>query len=125
MAIPSPRSNLQGVYDTNRNKFVIFGGFTIGPVNDTWEYDVATGQWTQIITASAPSARYDYGMIYDSANSRTLLFGGITGAGYIGDTWSYDGINWTQLFPALSPSARSGPLFAFDPIRAKAVLYGG
>jgi len=80
-------------FDSQLGKTRIFGGdhvaaFSLGPVNDTWEWDGAS--WTQDVTASAPSPRAGQSMAYDSGRGRSIVFGG-TDEGFPGvfynDTW--------------------------------------
>jgi hypothetical protein len=66
-----------------------------------------TPDWTQVTTASSPSARYTHAMAYDSVRGKVVMFGGNDGSGTSGhfnDTWEYDGVNWTQVTTAISPS---------------------
>src|ERR1043166_804092 len=73
---PSARAAEAMVFDSARNRVVIFGGRQ-GKLNlnDTWSYD--GNDWTQITTATAPSVREMAGAAYDSARDRIVLFGGI------------------------------------------------
>lgn len=79
------------VYDSFRQRMVLFGGY--GPslntgalLSDTWEYDGL--DWTEITPTHSPQAREQHGMSYDSASKQVILFGG---AGYSSgdDTWAY------------------------------------
>jgi hypothetical protein len=80
--------------------------------------------WTQVTTASSPSARYDHAMVYDSVRGKVVMFGGL-GSGYLNDTWEYDGVNWTLVTTASSPSARYGIAMSYDSVRGKVVMFGG
>ena len=80
-------------FDSRLGKARVFGGdhvapFSLGPVNDTWEWNGAS--WTQDVTASAPSPRAGQSMAYDSGRGRSIVFGG-TDEGFPGvfynDTW--------------------------------------
>src|SRR5882762_8085837 len=69
-------------------------------------------------------------MIYDSARSRVVLFGGIDAQGnYLNDMWEWDGATrkWTNVTPAGGdmPLPRASFGMAFDPVRQKVVVYGG
>ncbi|MBI5764255.1 MAG: cadherin-like domain-containing protein [Planctomycetes bacterium] len=120
---PDRRNTVDLVYDSDRERSVVFGG-SVGftPLGDTWEWDGT--QWHMVFTKDSPSARYKYGMTYDSDRHRTVLFGGYGGA-YFGDTWEFDGQNWQQLSPTHTPSPRSGHKLTYDSTRHRVVLFGG
>ena len=69
------------VYDSQRNKIVLFGGDDDQAENDTWEYTPGAG-WKKVATATAPPARYNHAMAYDSKRGRIILFGGRVGHHY-------------------------------------------
>src|SRR5262249_23587391 len=52
------------------------------------------------------SARANSAMVYDSARGVSVLFGGPTGSGAVGDTWEWDGATWIGR-AGNGPSARS------------------
>jgi hypothetical protein len=90
---PSARFWHSMAFDSQLGKTRVFGGdhvapFSLGPVNDTWEWDGVN--WTQDLTAAAPSPRAGQSMAYDSGLGRTIVFGG-TDEGFPGvfynDTW--------------------------------------
>jgi len=65
-------------------------------------------------------------MAYDPISGITILFGGETDAGVVGDQWSWNGVNWTELTPPQpAPSARKGAGMAFSRVDSGLVLYGG
>lgn len=124
---PAPRQNHALVFDSQRGKVILFGGYRggFGFYSDTWEWDGAA--WTEI-QSPGPAARGNYAMCYDSVRNKTVIFGGAgDGGSYLGDTWEYDGAaqTWTQIFPASSPSPRYNAAMTFDPVRGVAVLFGG
>jgi hypothetical protein len=64
-------------------------------------------------------------MAYDSARSVVVLFGGDNNyAGYLGETWEYDGTDWS-LAATTGPQPRFGPSMAYDTARGVTVLHGG
>jgi hypothetical protein len=92
---PSPRFWHSMVFDSQQGKTRVFGGdhvapFSLGPVNDTWDWDGTS--WTQDVTPTAPSPRAGQSMAYDSGFGRTIVFGG-TDEGFPGvfynDTWGF------------------------------------
>ena len=125
----SPPARLQHTmsYDKERERIVLFGGFTRtenGKVvyGDTWEWESSEG-W-KLIKDNDQMARDHHAMSYDLKNKKTILFGGYN-SGYLGDTWSWDGKEWMQL-STNGPSARAGkPGMVFDSNNEVIVLFGG
>ena len=127
---PSARSGHAMVYDTARDRIVLFGGSNGG--GDTWEWD---GRSWQLIESEGPgpSAREDHAMAYDAARGRVVLFGGdiiVPLGGYnngIGnDTWEWDGRSWQLIEPeGPGPSAREDHSMAYDAARDRVVVFGG
>jgi hypothetical protein len=117
VSAPSPRQGPWMVWDTAAGNIVLFGGTDSAGnyLNDTWIWDGAN--WIQQFPpVSPPGRRFDtQGMTYDAAIQRVMLFGGLDSTGYLGDTWTWDGIakTWTQNFPATSPSPRR-TMLAYD-----------
>ncbi len=64
-------------------------------------------------------------MAYDAATSKVVLFGGSSGNGVLGDTWTWDGSTWTQQSPTTSPPADYTGSMAYDPATGQLVLFGG
>ncbi len=137
---PEARSGAAMVYDSVRAKLVLFGGRSGSGLNfeDTWEWDPATGAWTDVSAAGAhPTARSQHGMVYEKSTGKILLFGGgrsdsssydATGVSIsLGDTWEYDPAThvWTAQTVTASPSVRHDFGLVWDSSRGKAVLFGG
>ncbi len=97
------------VWDNRDDLFFVFGGIDSNNslLGDLWSYSVASGSWSQVspnpggpptpgTCGSAPSARMNASLVWDSIDQQLLLYGGMdTSNHYFGDLWSY------------SPSARS------------------
>jgi N-acetylneuraminic acid mutarotase len=132
------------VYDSKGGEIVLFGGTAgrwVGSIyqggfNDLWSYDPAANAWTQLpTTGEVPSARSGAGLVYDSAASKLILFGG--SAEYVeespepytlNDLWAYDPVagTWTELHPTGKvPSARWLFGMAYDPACCLTILFGG
>lgn len=94
---PAARENGTAIYDYANNILTIYGGDAGGSgFSDVWTLTNANGhggtpQWTQLTpTGAAPAARTGQSAVYDSANNRMIIFGGINstiGTGYFSDTW--------------------------------------
>ncbi|HTR49845.1 MAG TPA: DUF4215 domain-containing protein [Kofleriaceae bacterium] len=120
---PPPRQGHAMAYDSKRKRVVMFGGFDVGPLGDTWEWDGLT--WRQIVPPVSPSPRGYAAMAYDADRGVVVLFGG-DDPQTLGDTWEWDGIVWTERTPATTaPSPRYSAAFGFDASRHQLVLYGG
>jgi|SRR5579859_2862197 len=87
------------------SEIILFGGEVDANhiVNDTWTWNGTA--WTQQSLASAPSPRWHAG--FAAFQNAVLLFGGDggSGAGWLGDTWLYDGTKWLE-WKGDGPSAR-------------------
>ena len=142
---PSARSQHSMVFEKSTGKVLLFGGgladagtsiwpesldYANGPLPgasadgtgialafaDTWEWDPGKGTWTQLTLATAPSARYDFTLVWDSQRSRAILFGGMqkdqADADGIPqqDTWEWNPATpgWTLLPTAGQCRARAG-----------------
>lgn len=120
---PAGRSDHGMVFDTLRNRCVLFGGRLASGarVSDTWEWDGTT--WSQVSNIG-PSPRSSMALAYDSARNRVVLFGGNDGA-IRGDTWEWDGSTWIPQLLATGPGARESAAMTYDSVRQRTVLFGG
>lgn len=98
---------------------LLFGGNPANGkfVHDTWEF--SAGTWTNITATAgtAPASRTDAGVAYDSVDNYVVLWGGLTGAGVVNDTWEFNPVTstWTQLFASGSTNHAAGPKADMDP----------
>jgi MYXO-CTERM domain-containing protein len=142
---PSGRSQAGMVYETSTGKILLFGGGrsdansydgtgAVVSLADTWEFDPTTHVWSQLSTTAAPSARHDFGLVWDSARNKAVLFGGmqIDMSGVTGipkqDSWEWDPATGTwseRTSQGSKPAARYGHAMAYDGKRAKIVVFGG
>jgi hypothetical protein len=105
---------------------VLFGGNdgTGTAIGDTWTWNGTT--WTEQHPISSPPARW--GAAAAALRDSVVLFGGYDGrsgspAGFLADTWTWDGSTWTERHPARSPRARQGAMMATH--RDRVYLFGG
>lgn len=120
---PSARAEASMVYDRERRRLVLFGGYRVVAgkqvrLGDTWEWD---GKRWQQVSASGPSPRNGAAMIYDAARKRVLLFGGSGGPS--GETWQWDGKSWREIKSVTA--GRFNSVMAFDEARQQALRFGG
>lgn len=128
---PPPRAYHALAYDAARRMTVLFGGYAgettcppSGYCDDMWAWDGST--WTQINSATSPSARIGHALTYDSARGVLVLFGGYDSSGtLLNDTWEWNGSTWVQANPALKPPRRAYHALAYDNVRGVTVLFGG
>jgi hypothetical protein len=123
-------------YDAASRQMLLFGA-DYG--NSTWVWSGTS--WSQVddgtdlgctYTCSAsPPDRNVFGIAYDAASGRIIVFGGDGG----NDTWAWDGSSWSQIAAGtdhgcttscpLSPPDNIGAQMAYDPATKQIVLFGG
>jgi hypothetical protein len=126
---PALRRNHAMVYDPDRKVVLLFGGRTGNTVfDDVWEWDGATGTWTDRSPTMRPPARSHHAMAWDPVHRRMLVYGGLPEEGdELGDLWAWDGATgtWTELTEVESPVGRAGATMVTDRGRQQLILYGG
>lgn len=135
--IPPPRAIHSMVWDSTRNRAVMFGGRREGTdkdepyffLNDTWVYQ--NENWSQIQTAASPPVRQFGAMTYDESRDKVVLYGGniqkpvddTFEARY--DTWEFDGLDWTErTMPAATNPKVAKPILGYDAARNETILVG-
>ncbi len=129
---PAPRAEAMMTYDPTLHGVVLFGGYVFSasitylPFQDTWLF--SGGNWHNITATAgtAPSPRFDGGMVWDSGDNYVLLFGGAQADGStLGDTWSFAG-TWTNISASMTtaPSSRAGAAMSNSPL-GYIMLFGG
>ncbi len=134
---PGERELTSLVYDPQRQRTLLFGGFRyLGFRNfeygdDLWEWDGKS--WSgPVKPAVRPPGRYSAGLTYDSARGKVVLFGGsvsVQGTETAGDDlWEWDSLTSTWEGP-FTPPSRPGPRWfarlAYDEARRRVVLASG
>jgi hypothetical protein len=140
---PGQRSGHGLAYDSDRGKLVVFGGVAGNVLlGDLWEYDPATGAWTNRtpnpLPAAWPGPRQGFSMDYDQGRKRIVMFGGDDATPNTGtssplaELWELDptGNVWTNRTPASLPvagwpAARMDYAMAYDATRARTSFFGG
>ncbi|MEM7205944.1 MAG: kelch repeat-containing protein [Planctomycetota bacterium] len=104
---------------------LLFGGRDVGgPRADTWRWNGL--DWDALLPSTAPAARSEHAVAFDSQRGVVVLFGGLgTGGTLLGDTWEWDGLTWTAKSVAGAPSPRAGHALVFDPASGRVLLFGG
>ncbi|MGH7605821.1 MAG: Kelch repeat-containing protein, partial [Gemmatimonadales bacterium] len=113
-------------YDAARQRIVAFGGWdSANQYSDVlWEWTGETGEAVIVPQAHGPSGRAGHAFVYDPQRQRCLLFGGRGHAGFLDDTWEWDGAEWRRL-DVRGPSPRWFFGTATDPANRRIVLFGG
>ena len=107
---PGKRLHANLVYDSDRDRLVLFGGALAGGggfSNDLLEWDGSN--WHRIESANAPTARLAHTMVYSRALKTTLIIGGVDQAGKpLTEIWAWDGKQFELLesnMPLVEPGA--------------------
>jgi len=139
-ASPGVRHDLGLVWDSSRNKAVLFGGMqkdTAGvdgiPMQDTWEWDPTAGTWTERTTqGNKPSPRYAHSMAFAGAIKKAIVFGGwdISTGGSLDDLWEWDPVSgsWTARWDGTetnTPLPRMYASLVSDDAKARLELMAG
>jgi len=124
---PAARSAHSMVFDTVRDRVVLFGGRDSDThvFGDTWVFDGS--DWQELFPSTAPPAREIAGMVYDPSRNVTVLYGGnriATDNTFepIYDMWEFDGTNWRQVMSD-GPHVIK-PLLVWDGVRHEIVMMG-
>ena len=144
---PGPRDLHTAIFDSATDGMIVFGGTDYGTINynDVWvNVDVisSTCQPTcQLIwnfenpSGTPPAPRSGHSAVYDSTNSRMVVFGGAEGfpSPCANDVWVLENANgvagspaWVQLHPSgTPPPAREGHAATYDPVANTMTIFGG
>ncbi len=154
--IPYERSSASAIYNSTSNILSVYAGrnytlydgtYHIVQYTDAWVLSNADGRsgasltWTKLApTGSIPPGRFAHTAVYDAANDRMLVYGGLDwnqGAQTntpLGDVWQLThpfgtggAPAWTQITTsgAQAPGARSGHSAAFDSTHQRLIVLGG
>ncbi|MBI5711378.1 MAG: T9SS type A sorting domain-containing protein [Candidatus Eisenbacteria bacterium] len=129
---PATRGDASGIFDAPRQRMVLYGGQdTMGTAPPDLVMALALGdtvRWSELGTRR-PEPRNQHAGIYDPPRNRLVIYGGMTGASVLGDTWALalgGSPTWSDLAPTGSlPGIRWGHRLLYDPVRARMLLYGG
>jgi hypothetical protein len=136
---PEARAWASAILDASTGKMITFDGTFEGTnFNDVWSLSTsASPQWTQVSPGGAvPPARLGQSGVYDSANSRIIMFGGGTGANLapcVNDVWVLSNANsvngtptWAQLNTTGGPPApRIFHTAVYSPATNTMTVFGG
>jgi len=116
-------------YDSTENVVVLFGGFNEEgrETSETWIFDFATEDWTEVTATTTPVARYGHAMVYDEVSQNVVLCCGNTATqGHQDDTWLFDANQtWTELSTVGEPARLKWTAYTYDSTTRRVVLFGG
>ena len=126
---PIERCLMRAIWDTLRNRVVIYGGQTTEEpfLDDLWTLSSGRG-WTTVQREPRPSARTFYSFVFDGTRDEALLFGGNTATGPQNDIWTFHIQDefWTSEEPdGERPSARFGHDAVFLEDSSTMLIFGG
>lgn len=134
---PAQRLGHAAVWDSERNRLLIFGGNAAGAgrSNDLWAYTPiadTVGTW-QVLTANgaagAPPKRHRAAMAWDAQTNRLLLFGGDGSGGRRNDLWQWtEAAGWKQLTADGASGAPPDRVFhaaVWDAQASRLLIFGG
>ena len=132
---PGSRSYHRMVYDSARDKLVLYAGrnssgVALATVMEATAGGTGTTTFATVTPATTtPAARWGHSMVYDVANAVTVIYGGKgDGAGdYWNDAYKWNGTDWALITPAggIHPGKRRGHSCYYDAVREVIVIHGG
>lgn len=113
---PSARARAAVSFEPTTGGALLFGGaIGINPgtfFGDTWR--LQAGVWTQLTVTPSPAPRVGAGIATDLARQRVVLWGGNGPAGYLDDTWEWDGTAWLLQNPPHRPPVSGVQSMAYE-----------
>jgi hypothetical protein len=130
------------VYDSARERLLLFGGYRGGPSNEDSSYSNHTWQlplsgpaiWTPVDDGIGPlpPPRMYHAAIYDAVHDRMMVFSGVGGgsgiASFKNDVWALSlspTIVWQRIGGDLPCGEREWASAIDDPVRDRMIIYGG
>lgn len=133
---PSARVDASMIFDSARDRMVLFGGNTsaspasFSPSGETWALDLATSEWTAIAQVGGPEAREFHSAAVTPDGSRMIVVAGGDENAFVGpflrDAWALDLATdtWSALTDIV-PGARISGMMVTVPETSDLVLFGG
>ncbi len=129
-AVPAPRFTQNAVFDSARNRMIIWSGQGAELYNDVWAFDFSSRTWQQLWAngnvSGAPVTRYGTAATFDPVQRRLINFAGFGSTRYE-DTWHFDidNLAWTDKTNNNNPMLRCLHTGCFVPDRRLMIVYGG
>jgi Kelch motif protein len=131
---PAFRGGSSVIFDTRRDRVVMFGGRTGGSqdLDEVWTLSMRDRRWQRLDpTGPRPPARSTHAAVYDPHRDRMLVFGGAAGPSGVlfSDLWELSlgpHPRWSRLEPdGDGPSARYAHAAIYDAAGRRLLIYGG
>ncbi len=133
---PSARGGAQAIFDTVRDRIVVFGGYTqnFTPLGDVWQLSFTNGSVWSALTPSgtAPVPRFAGATSYDTTRDRMLVASGTDFVNFHDETWALQfagfgtSASWSRLSgPGQRPTSRSDHKSVYDVDSDRLVSFGG
>jgi galactose oxidase-like protein len=129
---PAGRFDACAVYDSVRDRVVMFGGDLAFSTSEVWALELsAAPYWHQLeIGGFYVAGRALAGAVWDAPRDRMILLGGTHGNEPQNDVvflnFAVDPPRWEHLVAnGASPPFRSGHLMVYDPPNDRVIVYGG
>ncbi|MGH2567309.1 MAG: Kelch repeat-containing protein [Bacteroidota bacterium] len=129
--IPAPRFTHNAMFDSLRNRMIVWSGQGSGFYNDVWAFDFATSTWEQLWAngnvPGAPNIRYGTTAGFDPIERQLINVSGFTSEGRFQDTWAFhvESLQWSERTMSPHPVKRCLHAGCFADDRRTLVLYGG
>jgi len=129
----TPRYGVMMAYYDSVDCIIMFGGFDVHALDETWEYNYNTNTWTKLIPTVEGGSLPSVGggaIVYDSTTDLIILFGGSDGYSDYNETWIYCYHNntWWKRNPdfvggTLTKQSMQG--MVYDSSLDRTILFGG
>jgi len=116
---PGHRTGHAMAYDRAHDKVLLFGGYNgshPGEMGDTWLYDPAGNNWTEVSPVQSPPPG-TYTGFYDPSAGAIQIFG----AGIIWE-YNYTANSWTNVSTDIGPAIMVDCL-SYDPVRDEIIIH--
>ncbi len=132
---PDQRFRHSAVFDSVRNRVVVFGGQDGGGVpaslHSVWEWNGASFEdrsADNLANDGNPTGRSGAALAWHTGLRRLVLFGGRdgeSGSNVYNATWTWTGGGWTVQAPSTNPTARWRHAMSNDPASGDVIMFGG
>ncbi|MCB9528495.1 MAG: hypothetical protein H6701_08905 [Myxococcales bacterium] len=137
---PAARFNQTLVYDSARDRLLLYAGNSAGGINptvlaDVWAYDIAANTWTELDTDAPPSRRMWHAALYDPARDRMVIHGGGDETAFFDNAQYFDEVHaldlatntWSRLHDggAMAPDGRFWGTLVYDPTADRYLMFAG
>jgi hypothetical protein len=128
---PRGRDAMTAIYDSKRDRMVVFGGWDGSSyLDDIWALTLSGHPaWTRLSGGPrGPIARRHHVEVYDPDDDQMVISGGFAG-NYLGDSWAFRfrETEWRQLHtpPRVQPTPRNAHRGVLDPVEHRLIEFGG